>query len=412
MPNGDSLNYPSQYYSLQVPQGQASRQGMAVLPYPNNANKYYIFHFTPTDTLLNAGGYEALNLYYSLIDMTLDSGRGDLTAKNIPIIQDELLSASRIAACQHANGRDWWIVKPAWHENIYYELLLTPNGIQGPFVQQIGPLYSTENEIPAYSIFSQDGSKYASVTAESYVVVMNFDRCSGLFSNPDSFYNNDSDPGSSPLSGGNSLAFSPSGRFLYVDNPTELNQYDLWSLPIHDSVRIETDTEVYQMNILQLAPNGKIYISCWNGGSYAMHVINQPDSLGLACDFQLFGQPTRTQSPVALPYFPNYRLGAVIGSACDTISAIQSIAAAHPAFASVTPNPAKDHAEIIYYTGSATSDQAMLYDVDGKKVWSAATSGSAGSIHMDISAFATGMYFVRFTADGTALLNTKLVIVR
>ena len=46
----------------------------------------------------------------------------------------------------------------------------------------------------------------------------------GLFSNPDSFYNNDSSiPLTDPNSGAVSLAFSLSGRFLYVDNPVELN---------------------------------------------------------------------------------------------------------------------------------------------------------------------------------------------
>jgi hypothetical protein len=35
--------------------------------------------------------------------------------------------------------------------------------------------------------------------------------------------------------------------------------------------------------LAQLAPDGKIYINSNNGVSY-LHVINNPDSLGLACD--------------------------------------------------------------------------------------------------------------------------------
>lgn len=413
MPHGDSLSFPSEYYSLQEPGGVASREGVIVLPNPGNNNQYYLFHYTPTDTSFNDGGYESLNLYYSIVDMRSDSGRGDLLAKNIPIIKDQLLSASRLAACRHANGRDWWIVKPAWHQNIYYTFLLTPDSLEGPFIQQLGPLYGLTGELPAYSCFSPDGSKYASVTALSYVVLMDFDRCTGLFSNPDSLYNNDSnDPINNPASGGSNLAFSPNGRFLYVDNPKELNQYDLWSSNIHDSVRIETDTEFYQMNIIQLAPNGKIYVSCWNGGSYALNVINQPDSLGLACDFRLFGQPTSTQSPVAIPYFPNYRLGALIGSGCDTLTGIEAIKAAHPAFAALAPNPASDRTEIIYYTASNTANQAMLYDVNGRLLWSTAMSGSNGHISMDVSILPTGIYLVKFIADGNELLNTKLVIAK
>lgn len=411
MPHGDSLSYPSRFYSYQIPQGEASQQALVILPLPNDSNLYYIFHFTPTDTVLAQGGYEANNLYYSIVDMRLDSGRGDLIEKNVPILQHQILSASRIAACRHANGRDWWIVQPAWHENIYYKFLLTPEGIKGPFIQQIGPKYGVANELSAYSLFSLDGSKYASVTPISYVVVMDFDRCTGLFFNPDSLYNNDStDPIHSPASGGASLAFSPSGRYLYVDNPTELNQYDLQSAHIGNGIPIEKDTNVFQMGILQLAPNGKIYIGCWNGGSYKIHVIEHPDSLGLACGFSLLGQSVATASPVAIPYFPNFRLGALPG-ACDTITTgLNTIAAAHPPFASIGPNPASDRAEIIYYTGSTTVNEAIIYDMNGKEVWSAHQNGSYGSMIINSANFQSGICMVRFIANKEILLDTKLII--
>jgi outer membrane protein assembly factor BamB len=414
MMNGDTLSAPSEYYSLVEVGGMPGRQEAVILPKPGDSNLYYIFHYTPTDTVdvTNGGGYEPLNLYYSIVDMRLGNGQGAVTAKNVPIIQNELLSASRLAACRHANGRDWWIVKNVWHENIYYKFLLTPNGVQGPFIQQIGPLYGTTNELPAYAAFSPDGSKYASVTAESFLVLMDFDRCSGLFSNPDSLFNNDSsDPLNRPASGGVNIAFSPNGRFLYINNPIELNQYNLWSLHIHDSVRIETDTGFYQMNTMQLAPNGKIYISCWNGGSYKINVINQPDSLGSACDFQLLGQNVLSLNPTNLPYFPNFRLGPLPGN-CDTLTEIENIMVAHPAFATVTPNPATDRAEIIYYTSGNTANQAMIYDINGKVVWSANVTGSSGVINVNVSPFPAGMYFVKFTTDSRELLNSKLVVIR
>ena len=411
MPNGDSLSYPSAYYSQQEPLGVASNQGLVIVPKPNDTNQYYIFHFTSTDTIITPGGYEADNLYYSIVDMRLDSGRGDLVAKNVPIIQNEILSASRIAACRHANGRDWWIVKPAWHENIYYSFLLTPDSLEGPFVQQIGPDYGMINELPTYSCFSPDGTKYASVTLDSYVVLLDFDRCSGLFSttSPDSIYNyypfNSS-------SGGVSLAFSSSGRFLYVNSISELNQYDLWSAQIHDSVRIETDTgEFYQMNILQLAPNGKIYISCWNGGSYAMHVINQPDSLGLACDFQLFGQPTSTQSPVSLPYFPSYLLGPLVGSGCDTITGIADIGASQKVGAIIEPNPASSSYTIVISSNDVIEYKNLhfiLYDLTGRIVQDQEIKEKESLIHRTVQN--DGIYLWQITDGNKNLYNGKLVL--
>ena len=412
MPHGDSLSFPSEYYSLQVPQGMASNQGMVILPNPGNANQYYIFHYTGTDTLVNTGGYESTRLYYSVVDMEKDSGRGDLIKKNVPILQGIILSAGRISACRHANGRDWWIVKPAWQENIYYTFLLTPDSVKGPFTQRIGPSYGHYNEVNTYSTFSLDGTKYASVTEESLVVLMDFDRCTGLFSNPDSFYNSNSfDPVHNPMSGGNSLAFSPNGRFLYVVNPIELNQYDLWRSPIRDSVRIKTDSiNDFQMNNLQYGPNGKIYLSCWNGGSYAIHVINQPDSLGMACDFQFLGQSVLSVNSVGIPYFPNFRLGALIGSGCDTIpNGIQNL---KPIDLKIEPNPASNLVTISYPPHESDGWRIDLYDNLGELILSQNEKAGADRSIIDVSTFPIGLYFVRVYNNNTVMLNSKLIIAR
>jgi outer membrane protein assembly factor BamB len=349
--------------------------------------------------------------------MSQDSGRGAVISKNIPIIQNELLSWSRMAACKHANGRDWWIIKNAWYENIYYEFLLTPDGVQGPFIQQIGPVYGVpDNEQPSFSLFNQEGSKYVSFTSnQSPIIMMDFDRCSGVLSNPSTLRNSDSPDPRTPSIGGVSAAFSPDDRFLYiVSDPFELNQYDLQSPNVNDSIRIVTlpDTNFYELHISQLAPNGKIYISCWNGGLYKIHVINSPDSLGAACDFQLYGQSVLSQNSVAIPYQPNFRLSALTGS-CDTIHTnITDIVDAHPTFASVSPNPASDQASLFYSTNSNSQNRAEIFDITGNLIWNSNTVGSSGNININLSAMPAGIYLVRFTADDNILLNTKLVVTK
>ncbi|MBP7244487.1 MAG: T9SS type A sorting domain-containing protein, partial [Bacteroidia bacterium] len=50
-------------------------------------------------------------------------------------------------------------------------------------------------------------------------------------------------------------------------------------------------------------------------------VINQPDSLGLACDFQPFSfYLGGARTYYGLPNNPDYELGAWVGSPCDTLT--------------------------------------------------------------------------------------------
>jgi hypothetical protein len=90
---------------------------------------------------------------------------------------------------------------------------------------------------------------------------------------------------------------------------------------IQDSVAVYTaDTsDFYEMDMVQLAPNGKLYGSTWNGGLAAMHVVNYPDSLGISCGFVYGGQPTISVDNLNVPNLINYNLGPLLGSGCDTI---------------------------------------------------------------------------------------------
>ena len=95
--------------------------------------------------------------------------------------------------------------------NGYYSLLLTPNGLSTPFYQQIGP-YLQYNSL-GQSVFNPQGNKYANVDHINYLQIMDFDRCSGLFSNPVHIPILDSAFASG-------AAFSPNGRYLYIASNT------------------------------------------------------------------------------------------------------------------------------------------------------------------------------------------------
>jgi hypothetical protein len=108
---------------------------------------------------------------------------------------------------------------------------------------------------------------------------------------------------------------------LLLSDVLSLNQYDLWADTIQDSeqVYLGDSSEFYGIDMLQLAPNGKLYACTWNGGLYALHVVNYPDSAGSGCGFVYGEQPTLSLNSNELPNMINYNLGPLIGSGCDTI---------------------------------------------------------------------------------------------
>lgn len=417
MKNGDSLTFNSMWHVIEQ-SGMASEQGAIILPSLYNKDRYIIFHHSSIDTgvvVTNTYVYAATKILYSYVDMTGDSGRGEVISKNEVLLDNVLLDRSRMTACKHANGRDWWIVKNSFIENKYYKFLYTSSqGILGPFVQQIGPEFKDNNATShvnsvGRAVFSEDGTKYATISGRGPIVVMDFDRCSGEFSNPVEIPNLYADLN---ISGGAAVAFSPNGRFLYVNNLLELNQYDLWKQDI-DSVRLYTrsgfphdsiDPGNWMIRTSQLAPNGKIYLSTYNGGISAFHVIHQPDSFGLACNFVPFGQQVNTISTTSLPNMPNYRLGKLAGSLCDTIvSGMEELKINNTV--KIYPNPASNFA-VVSLKEYAPDIMLTVLDVTGKKIHSQPMYLEAG---IDISSWSAGVYFVRVESKEKLIGVSKLM---
>ena len=321
--NGDTLQNgtgisPCSYTDAWVGNGLDIPQAALFIPKPGSNRYYYLFHFS-NDTFNNS---RPGTIYFSLIDKEGNNGLGTVVSKNNPIVENVILRGGGMTACKHANGRDYWLIMGASDTNMFYKFLITPDSILGPYMQLIGPSFPLPYDI-AYSNFSKDGSKYVTCTAEALVLAVDFDRCSGEFSGPKTIYNETStNPDQQSLTGAVGVEFSSNGSFLYVSANIYLNQYNLASSNIQDSVELyKADSlDHAQMGFLELAPNGKIYCSTWNGGYYYLHEINYPDQLGINCDFVRAGQPTLSLSSFNLPNMINYNFGPLIGSGCDTIN--------------------------------------------------------------------------------------------
>jgi hypothetical protein len=286
-----------------------------ILPmYPDSIFRIFYNHVSKTDL----GSLWSDKLYETKLKRTIDS-------QIIPIYSDSLVIVDSIyegnlCSTRHANGRDWWMICP---EQLYgyYKLLIKPDTIITQR-QSIGLPTIKWEDSTGEACFSPDGSKYARYTISTDVQIFDFDRCSGELSNP--LHIPILDAADTIYAAG--LAFSPSGRFLYLSSSHYIYQFDMESsniatskntVAVYDGFKIDNlfPTSFYQC---ELAPDNKIYVSC-PGGKESIHVIEHPDSLGLAC--QVVQHKYILPHPIAggLPNFPNFHLGPLVGSGCDTI---------------------------------------------------------------------------------------------
>ncbi|MDB5283728.1 MAG: hypothetical protein JWO06_2803 [Bacteroidota bacterium] len=397
--NGDTLSNgtglsPCPYTTQYEINGLNIPQAALFIPMPGNNQYFYLFHFS-NDTL-NDG--RPGTLYYSIIDKMGNGGLGEVVQKNV-VYYKGIFRAGGMTACKHANGRDWWIIQGGRSNNTYYKFLLTPEGIIDTLIQNIGPNYNGPFDV-ASGCFSPDGGKYATSTLVGLITVMDFDRCSGEFSLPITISNIQ---GGSSASGAVSVGFSPNGRFLYVSERLYLTQYELSN--IHDSVNvyIADSADFAQIDFVQLAANGKMYGSTWNGGFYFLHVIDYPDSLGNSCHFGYGKQPTLSDNSVNLPNLPNYKLGPLIGSGCDTINTSSANLAKEAELIRIIPNPANKYAYV--EIGTPGDYEFQLLNETGQLI----TSKQTKQVDIfDTENLASGVYFLKVVDRK----NTKKTITR
>ena len=311
MENGDSLN-PGEIAYDYVPQGYPVTQSTIFIPSPYDDTHYTLFHLQLDyhDSLVLA----RTTFYTTLVDISLNSGQGKVISKNDVLIENGNLG--KITTIKHANGRDWWIVVSDSHSNNYHVFIHDPQGVEKVKEQILPPSFSTNTN--GTIVFSPDGTKMARYEVPlKKLMVYGFDRCSGDF-----FPFETVNTPNVNLGGG--VSFSPDSRFIYILSTNYIFQYDLAA----DNIASSLDTvAVYDGSVSnfpttfflsQLGPDGRIYINTTNNTDI-LHVINYPNKKGNACQVLQGGLQLPTRNRFTSQHFPNYRLGPLDGSPCDTL---------------------------------------------------------------------------------------------
>ncbi len=364
MENGDDIN-PGQIHDIQCQDAYTVHQGILPLPKPGSDSVYYLFHehidFTNSGIITD-------QLLYTIIDMRENEGLGKVAEKNLIGIEDTL-GYGELSAIKHSNGHDWWVLVPKDTSAKYLRMLLTEDTLLGPYEQSIGVATQHADRGDGQTNFSPDGTKYARTNETYQLMLYDFDRSTGLLSNPQQFSVDDS-------IGGTSASFSPNSRFLYVDNTIEIYQYDLWEDDIQSSQTLVgtwdgfLDLGIFSTRFRhsQLGPDCRLYINTVGSTRY-LHLIHHPDEKGMACGFEQRAIKLPTWNARALPLLPNYRLGVEPTYPCDSTIALPVPVrrVVRPQVGvEVYPNPVSVGGVVQVVMDKGVDGSLLLYDVLGR----------------------------------------------
>lgn len=382
---------------------------MCVLPNPIHKNRYDILYGF-VDTTPVTGLPHIPKLLRTQVDMNTNLGRGSVLYKDQPF--NSVISSSSLAAVRHANGRDWWLVTMKQDTNCYQIFLYDgSDSIKKMPLSCLGGLIY-QRGYKAVQRFSPDGRYMESINGvQGRIDFFDFDRCNGILAFIDSSIFPEAFDSTDYSYRG--CEFSPNGRYLYVCGSKRLYQFDMLANPISSSKMVISYYNYFTgplpltYNLAQLGPDGKIYIST-NGTTYYMAVINNPDEAGGACNFQ---DTVKTPSfIIGLPYYPNYRLGALPGSPCDTITGIKDIAEKEKLL-KIFPNPAADVATIDYgYTDWSKGEANIEISNNlGQVVHSQTLPLYSGFQKLEVGKYPSGAYTVYIKRKGVVVATGKLV---
>ena len=391
-------------------QGLGSPRKLLLIPDNYHENIYHMFSHAFS---LFDFGIRCDTLYYQKIithneNFSLQVNDEIVFEAGMKTIEDSSFLMSHLSACLHGNGKDWWIITAFQRTNTFQKYLLTDNSILGPFSQQIGEVIFDEYDgSTGNSVFSPDGTKFVDYAIHADLQIFDFDRCTGLLSNPLHIPITDS----ADVYYAAGCAISNNSRYLYVASTYHVYQFDLYATDIASSKIVVAEWDGYVdedplfpmlFYQLQLAPDNKIYMTS-PGGRTNIHVIEHPDSAGLACQVTQHKYHLQTAISGGLPNFPYYRLGAA-DPPCP-VSGLVEAEGGGAASLRVRPNPVAD--DLWYETNAPVGTPWLLSSSLGKVMQSGSTTSSYWT-RLGLGTLPPGVYML--TIQGQQGLVSKRIV--
>ena len=274
--------------------GSNAAQGALLLQHPGQRRQYFLF--TVDAALTFTGG-----LRYSIVDMRLDVGNGDVLAPGpvlLPLPTPNYVITESLTGVRHANGTDYWVVVHGWQTDEFLAYRVLPTGVDPvPVSSHIGRQHGPSG--PPVTPFargsvraSPDGRRLAASVESQGVEIFDFDNLTGRISNARSF--------PLPLAGsfvGYGIEFSADSNVLYTTDGVGVYQLDLRTLA--GLMPLGSD----KFYFLQRGPDNRIYVANYQARS--LGVITAPNVVGPGCGFLPTSQVLGRRSMHGLPNFPN-----------------------------------------------------------------------------------------------------------
>lgn len=364
---------------------------VAALPHPGNPDLFYVFN------LINQGNINEQPIAYSIVDMSLNNGLGDVTEKRVPFTQPSLWP---VEAISHPDGSRYWLIThPTFGNEFHCYPITAGTGLDTvPVVRTIGPAtgscfpfiptmaISPGNDRLAFLWSSDPGQ---GELAGDRLWVFDVDPIDVTFSNPKMF--------EAAYNGAHrALALSPSGDVLYASiysgaaGIPEIVQYDLSS-----GIPAVITATAYGIHVpaadsnafsyLRLMPDSVIYgtgqLPPWRS---KLVRIFEPDAIGVNCDLDPVGLETGAvlSGPLELPWsFWPY----------SNTATVPEISKGHGQL--VACGLGKDQCRFwLRGITPATNGRIELFDARGAKALSATWPGGATHLELGTGDLSSGIY--------------------
>ena len=284
MPNGSNLL--GGFYN-------SCTQGALIVPFPEDNQRYYLFTLEELEALSLVPVIDN-GLRYSVVDMTLNGGLGDVQVAtlNTPLATD---LTEKLIVIRSAEIQGFWVIAHKKNANEFLAWKIDACGVTAqPVVSAVGSNFASApfgaNEAWSGAMdASPDGNRIGMpVDWSDRIEFFDFNKTTGVVSNPLTV--NVTDDSTPPFLRKYGACFSPDGSKFYYTNMNSVYQLDLstyTSAAIASSITLIYSPLLEPNNNycfqIEEAPNNRLYVAI--GNTARLDEISNPNLLGLGCGY-------------------------------------------------------------------------------------------------------------------------------